>query len=29
MMLADRFGIEHVTLELECHGCETPDHDAP
>jgi hypothetical protein len=19
-MLADRFGIEHVTLELECHG---------
>jgi len=29
VMLADRFGIEHVTLELECHGCETPDHDAP
>ncbi len=29
MMLAARFGIEHVTLELECHGCDTPDHDAP
>lgn len=27
VMLAERFGIEHVTLELECHGCETPDHD--
>jgi cobalt-zinc-cadmium efflux system protein len=21
-MLAERFGIEHVTLELECHDCE-------
>ncbi|MFO7592150.1 MAG: cation diffusion facilitator family transporter [Acidimicrobiia bacterium] len=27
VMLAERFGIEHVTLELECHGCDTPDHD--
>ncbi len=27
VMLAQRFGIEHVTLELECHGCDTPDHD--
>lgn len=26
VMLAERFGIEHVTLELECHGCDTPDH---
>jgi cobalt-zinc-cadmium efflux system protein len=23
-MLADRFGIEHATLELECHDCATP-----
>jgi cobalt-zinc-cadmium efflux system protein len=22
-MLADRFGIEHATLELECHDCES------
>jgi len=29
VMLAERFGIEHVTLELECHDCDTPDHDAP
>jgi cobalt-zinc-cadmium efflux system protein len=25
-MLADRFGIAHATLELECHECDTPDH---
>jgi cobalt-zinc-cadmium efflux system protein len=25
-MLAERFGIEHATLELECHECATPDH---
>lgn len=24
-LLVDRFGIEHATLELECHVCETPD----
>lgn len=24
-MLADRFGIEHATLELECHDCDVPD----
>ena len=24
-MLADRFGIHHATLELECHDCEVPD----
>lgn len=29
VMLAERFGIEHVTLELECHWCDTPDHDDP
>jgi cobalt-zinc-cadmium efflux system protein len=23
MMLAERFGIEHATLELECHDCES------
>jgi len=23
-MLNDRFGIEHVTLEVECHSCEQP-----
>lgn len=23
-MLRDRFGIEHATLELECHSCEPP-----
>jgi cobalt-zinc-cadmium efflux system protein len=22
-MLAERFGIEHATLELECHDCES------
>ena len=26
-MLEERYGIAHVTLELECHGCETPVHD--
>lgn len=26
-MLAGRFGISHATLELECHECETPDHE--
>lgn len=25
-MLHDRFGIEHTTLELECHPCEDLDH---
>jgi cobalt-zinc-cadmium efflux system protein len=25
-MLADRFGIAHATLELECHECDTPSH---
>jgi cobalt-zinc-cadmium efflux system protein len=25
--LADRFGIEHATLELECHACDDDDHD--
>ena len=24
-LLDERFGIEHATLELECHVCETPD----
>ncbi len=24
-MLAERFGISHATLELECHGCDSPD----
>ncbi len=23
-MLADRFGIHHSTLELECHACDEP-----
>ena len=27
-LLLDRFGIEHSTLELECHACDGPDHDA-
>lgn len=27
-MLDDRFGIEHATLELECHDCDDPDHVA-
>lgn len=26
-MLEHRFGIEHATLELECHACEAPDDD--
>ena len=26
-LLADDFGIEHVTLELECHECEAPIHE--
>jgi cobalt-zinc-cadmium efflux system protein len=25
-MLASRFGIEHATLELECHECAEPAH---
>lgn len=25
-MLAERFGIDHVTLEPECHECDTPAH---
>jgi cobalt-zinc-cadmium efflux system protein len=25
-MLADRIGIAHATLELECHECDAPDH---
>lgn len=24
-LLAERFGIAHATLELECHGCDRPD----
>ncbi len=27
-MLAERFGIEHATLELESHDCAEPAHDA-
>jgi cobalt-zinc-cadmium efflux system protein len=27
-MLMVRFGIEHATLELECHDCKAPEHDA-
>ena len=27
-MLAERFGIEHSTLELECHACDDEGHDA-
>jgi len=26
-MLAERFGITHSTLELECHACEAPEHE--
>jgi len=26
-MLADRFGVEHSTLEVECHDCATAPHD--
>jgi cation diffusion facilitator family transporter len=30
MMLASRFGIEHATLEVECHACiDDPVHTAP
>jgi cobalt-zinc-cadmium efflux system protein len=25
-MLAERFGVEHSTLELECHDCAEPAH---
>jgi len=25
VLLEQRFGISHATLELECHVCETPD----
>jgi hypothetical protein len=28
-MLATRFGIEHATLELECHDCEVRARGAP
>ena len=28
VLLDERFGIEHATLELECHVCEEPDHAA-
>jgi cobalt-zinc-cadmium efflux system protein len=27
VLLEERFGIEHATLELECHACEAPEHD--
>jgi len=27
-MLARQFGITHATIELECHDCTAPDHDA-
>jgi cobalt-zinc-cadmium efflux system protein len=27
--LADEFGIEHATLELECHDCDTEPHGGP
>jgi cobalt-zinc-cadmium efflux system protein len=27
--LAAEFGIEHATLELECHDCDTEPHDVP
>jgi cobalt-zinc-cadmium efflux system protein len=26
-MLDTRYGIAHVTLELECHGCDAPAHE--
>lgn len=26
--LAEEFGIEHATLELECHSCDDEEHDA-
>jgi cobalt-zinc-cadmium efflux system protein len=25
-LLADRFGIHHTTLQIECHDCEAPSH---
>ena len=25
-LLADRFGIRHTTLQVECHDCEAPSH---
>lgn len=28
-MLEARYGIAHVTLEMECHGCDTPTHETP
>ena len=28
LLLDERFGIEHATLELECHVCEEPEHAA-
>src|SRR5262249_18617653 len=28
-MLADRFGIDHATLEVECHECEADDVHSP
>ena len=28
-LLADRFGIGHVTVQVECHPCETPAHAGP
>jgi cobalt-zinc-cadmium efflux system protein len=28
-MLVSRFGIEHATLELECHECAAPAHHHP
>jgi hypothetical protein len=27
-MLVERFGINHATLELECHECATPGDEA-
>ncbi len=26
VMLAQRFDIDHATLEPECHACDTPEH---
>jgi cobalt-zinc-cadmium efflux system protein len=26
-VVAERFGIDHTTLELECHACDAPDDD--
>ncbi len=26
-LLEERFGIEHATLELECHACDAPEHE--